>query len=135
MRFINRVVLMIFLAGALTMISVVTANAQKTRAGATTAVVVQQPLMSEYKGIHLGMTTEEVRTKLGSPALKADDQDYYAFSETETAQFAYDATHTLVTISIDYSGPGAPDYHNVVGPTVEQRADGSQYKIVRYEAK
>lgn len=135
MRLINRVVLTIFVASTLAIISVVTANAQKTRANATTAVVAQQPLISEYKGIHLGMTADQVRTKLGSPALKADDQDYFVFSETESAQFAYDAAHKVVTISVDYTGTGAPDFRTVVGPTVEERPDGSQYKIVRYEAQ
>jgi hypothetical protein len=66
------------------------------------------PLMSSRcfpstKGIRLGMTAQEVRTKLGDPKLKADDQDYYIFSDTESAQFAYDTAHKVVTISIDYT--------------------------------
>lgn len=108
---------------------------QRTRPGATPSSGAEpRPLFSEYKGIRLGMTAQEVRAKLGNPTLKGDDQDYYVFSEIETAQFAYDNTLKVVTISIDYTGEGAPDYRNVVGPSIEARDDGSLYKLVRYEA-
>jgi hypothetical protein len=109
-------------------------SGQKARTNATALTTPQQPLFSEYKGIQLGMTTDEVRAKLGHPTVKADDQDYYMFSESESAQFAYNATHKVVTISIDYTGAGAPDYRNVVGPSIDQMQDGSLYKLVRYEA-
>ena len=111
------------------------AHAQKARANPAALPAAQQPLFSEYKGIRLGMTAQEVRTKLGAPTLKADDQDYYMFSDTESAQFAYDKTLKVVTISIDYAGAGAPDYRNVVGASIDQREDGSFYKLVRYEAQ
>ena len=112
-----------------------TVSGQKARANATALSAPEQPLFSEYKGIHLGMTTNEVRAKLGSPTLKADDQDYYMFSDSESAQFAYDAAHKVVTISIDYTGAGAPDYRNVVGPSIDQMQGGALYKLVRYEAQ
>jgi outer membrane protein assembly factor BamE (lipoprotein component of BamABCDE complex) len=109
---------------------------QRTRPGTAPLTGAQpQPLFSEYKGIRLGMTAQEVRAKLGAPTLKADDQDYYLFSDTESAQFAYDKTQTVVTISIDYTGAGAPDYRNVVGPSIDEKQDGSLYKLVRYEAQ
>jgi hypothetical protein len=98
-------------------------------AGAT-----QQPLYGEYKGVRIGMTTDEARAKLGQPALKADDQDYYMFANTETVQIAYNADHKVVCISIDYmGGVGAPDYRNVVGADIKVKPDGSMYKLVRYE--
>lgn len=110
-------------------------NGQKARGTVSAAAQAQQPLFSEYKGIRLGMTNDEVRAKLGAPTYKAGDQDYYAFSETEAGQFVYDATHKLVTISVDYSGADLPDYHNIVGPSVDQMSNGSLYKLVRYEAQ
>ena len=62
------------------------------------------------------MSAEEARAKLGTPALKDSDQDYYVFSENETAQISYDTAHKVVTISVDYlGGVGAPDYKAVVG--------------------
>ena len=111
------------------------AYGQRARGTPTNLSATPQPLFSEYKGLRLGMTAQEVRAKLGDPTLKADDQDYYVFSQTEAAQFAYDKTHKVVTISIDYTGAGAPDYWNVVGASIDQNADGSLYKLVRYEAQ
>ncbi len=107
------------------------------RSGAAPLTTDQpQPLFSEYRGIRLGMTATEVRAKLGEPTLKADDQDYYYnLSPIESAQFAYDKSQKVVAISIDYSGTGAPDYRSVIGPAIDQKEDGSLYKMVRYEAQ
>ena len=72
--------------------------------------------------------------KLGTPAMKNSDQDFYVFSENETAQIVYDASQKVVTISVDYlGGIGAPDYKAVVGGELERTADGSLYRLVRYE--
>jgi len=43
----------------------------------------QQPLFAEYKGVRLGMTAQEVRTKLGEPTMKDSRVDYFVFSDTE----------------------------------------------------
>jgi hypothetical protein len=94
---------------------------------------IEQPLYTEYKGVRLDMTAAEARAKLGTPALKGSDQDYYVFSDKETAQIAYDAAGKVVTISVDYlDGVGAPDYKDVVGGELEQTANGGLYKTVRY---
>ncbi len=112
------------------------ANAQKSRASASTAEqLAQQPLYSDYKGVRLGMAAEEVRAKLGNPVLKDAELDYYVFSDNETAQIAYDANHKAKAISVDYSGGvGAPDYKTVVGASLEARPDGSAYRVIRYES-
>ena len=107
------------------------ANAQVQK---TTKAAIQQPLYGDYKGVRIGMAAEEVRAKLGKPALAADDQDYYIITKTETAQVAYDAAHKAYAISVDFiDGIGAPDYKAVVGPDVEIRPDGSMHKLVFYE--
>lgn len=96
---------------------------------------VQQPLYSEYRGVRLGMTAAEARAKLGEPAMKSDDQDFYVFSAKETAQIIY-AGQKVVTISTDYTGGiGAPDYKVVVGEGLLERPDGSLFKMVRYDSE
>lgn len=111
------------------------AQAKKGKTAFNSEETTQQPLYTEYKGVRLGMSAEEARAKLGTPALKESDQDYYMFSENETAQIVYDAAHKVVTISVDYvGGVGAPDYKAVVGGELEQTVNGSMYRAVRYES-
>jgi outer membrane protein assembly factor BamE (lipoprotein component of BamABCDE complex) len=110
------------------------AQAQKGKAVINHGAAMQQPIYAEYKGVRLSMSAEEVRAKLGTPAMKNSDQDYYVFSENETAQIVYDASQKVVTISVDYlGGIGAPDYKAVVGGELERTANGSLYRMVRYE--
>ena len=111
------------------------ANAQKRSVVSNVRVAVpQQPLYTEYRGVRIGMKAQEVRAKLGEPLQKADDADLYAFSDNELAQIAYDASHSVVTVSVDYiGGGGAPDYKSVVGSDVQMKPDGSIYKLVRYD--
>jgi hypothetical protein len=111
-----------------------TANAQtsKSRADFSNKITAEQPLYAEYKGVRLGMTDNEVRAKLGVPAMSDKELDYFVFSDTETAQVNYDATRKVRAISIDYAnGAGAPDPKTVVGADLEMR-DGSPYRMVRY---
>lgn len=112
------------------------AIAQTTRRVSTHAAVADEvaPQFSGYRGISLGMTADEVRKKLGEPKDKGDEQDFFMFGETETAQIVYDKTHKVVTISADYL-PAASDIltpKQVFGSEVEAKADGSIYKMVRY---
>src|SRR5687767_519441 len=41
------------------------------------------PPFHAYKGVSIGMTTDEVRTKLGKPTEPSDSMDYYAPSDHE----------------------------------------------------
>jgi hypothetical protein len=101
-----------------------------------TKSVAAQAIYREYRGVRLGMTIEETRTKLGDPVFKSDDQDVYVFSANETTQIVYNAKHKVTCISTDYlGGVGAPDYRTVVGTELETRANGSKYKMVRYETE
>lgn len=87
----------------------------------------------EYRGIQLGMMTDDVRKKLGDPKDKGDEQDFYVFNDTETAQIVYDKTHKVVTISADFiNASGVLSAKQVIGADVEAKADGSVYKMVRY---
>lgn len=111
------------------------AQAQKVKAAYNRDAATQQLPYTEYRGVRLGMSAEEARAKLGKPALQGSDQDFYVFSENETAQIGYDAAHKVVTTSVDYlGGIGAPDYKAVVGGELEGTANGSMYRIVRYES-
>jgi hypothetical protein len=111
------------------------AQAQKSRAAVNPApAVIQQPLYTEYKGVRLGMTAEEVRTKLGNPAFMDKELGYFVLSETETVQIGYDAAGKVKIISVDYlNGTGAPAPRAVVGAELETRENGSLYKVVYYE--
>jgi hypothetical protein len=94
----------------------------------------ENPVFKEYRGVQIGMTTEDARKKLGNPKDKGDEQDFYVFSERETAQIVYDKTHKVTILSVDFSA-GAPDVptpKSVIGADIEPKADGSMYKMIRY---
>ena len=110
-------------------------NAQTARnKGAAAAHEEETAAYKDYRGVQLGMTADEVRKKLGNPKDKSDEQDFFVFNETETAQIVYDNTHKVVTISADYLTVGAdvPTAKQVFGSDVEAKADGSVYKLVRF---
>jgi len=141
-KFKSPVVVKLFylvVCSALVLLGFATINAQgqtsKLKVSKFNAEEVQQPIYREYRGVRLGMTMEEARTKLGTAAMRSDDLDFYVFSENETAQIAYNAAHKVVTISVDYTnGVGAPDYRTVVGADILTRPDGSIYKMVEYQS-
>lgn len=118
--------------------SAVNTAAQSTRNNAHGPVTpaAQQPLYTEYRGVSVGMKTQDVRTKLGEPLQKSDEMDFYVFLEgKEMAQIAYDESHAVKAVSVDYfGGGGAPDYKLVVGPNVDIKPDGGIYKLVRYDS-
>jgi hypothetical protein len=96
---------------------------------------VQSPYR-EYRGIRLGMTAAETRAKLGEPAMKSDEQDFYVISTNETAQIVFNTAQKVITISTDYTGGvGAPDYHSVVGEGLLQKPDGSLFRMVMNDAE
>jgi len=134
--------LVFFLIGAflLVLFAAVLARGQSEASAARTVnahAQVQQPLYREYRGVRLGMTAAQVRAKLGEPALKSDEQDFYLISASETAQIAYDAAQKVITISTDYSGgAGAPDYKSVVGEgLLLERPNGSLFRMVMYDSE
>ena len=129
------VLIMFVMSTLLVLVWGANAQAQKSRAAVNAVpAVTQQPLYTEYKGVRLGMTAEEVRTKLGTPEFMDKELGYFVFSETETVQIGYDAAGKVKIISVDYlNGTGAPAPRAVVGAELETREDGSLYKVVYYE--
>ena len=96
----------------------------------------QQPRFTEYRSVRLGMTAAEARAKLGDPALKDKDQDYYMISDNETVQIAYNSAGKIVTISVDYmGGVGAPDPKTVVNGDLQLKPSGALYRMVRYDSE
>ena len=103
------------------------------RSFAQKPVADTSPQFSDFKGVHIGMPTEEVRKKLGNPRDKGDEQDFYVFNDTQAVQIFYDKAKTVNAISIDFMSGASqiPDPKNVVGE-LEIKTDGSAYKLVRY---
>lgn len=94
------------------------------------------PVWQSYRGIAIGMTADEVRTKLGAPKSEDAEGFFYVFSETENAQFLLDANKKVRTISTVFSAAhtACPLFADVFGKTEEMQAkpDGSIFKMVRY---
>ena len=93
------------------------------------------PMFSEYRGVQIGWLADDVRKKLGDPANKGDEQDYYMFGDKEMAQFQYDkATKKVIAISVDFiNGASAVlTPQQVFGSDIEAKPDGSKYKLIRY---
>jgi len=93
------------------------------------------PIFIEYRGVQIGWLADDVRKKLGDPANKGDEQDYYMFGEKEMAQFQYDkATKKVIAISVDFINGASPVLtpQQVFGSDIEAKPDGSKYKLIRY---
>ncbi len=107
-------------------------NAQRKPGGQTGAE--DPPAFHEYRGVQLGMTAADVRKKLGDPRDKTDEQDFFVFNDTETAQVVYDKTQKVVAISADFMSPNkaVPTAKDVFGAEIEAKPDGSVHKLVRF---
>jgi hypothetical protein len=107
----------------------ISAHAQNGAAGDKKA---DKPLYSEYKGVHLDMEASEVRKKLGNPTDKGEVQDFFVFSDTESAQVFY-AKGKVMAVSVNYVGEkSAPLPKVVLGTDIEAKPDGAMHKMVRY---
>lgn len=89
---------------------------------------------SEYRGVVIGSTADDLRKRLGPPKEKSDAQDFYSFSDNEIAQFYYDSGHLVTAIMITYMGNlnSAPSPKDVFGEDVPANPDGGISKMVRY---
>ena len=127
-------VVRVFLLLAITLFVSSVAAAQTTRA-TPGAGKDDGPVFQEYRGVQIGWLADDVRKKLGDPAAKGDEQDYFVFGEKERAQILYDKkTRMVTTISVDFNSdaPGVITPQQVFGIELETKADGSKHKLVRY---
>jgi outer membrane protein assembly factor BamE (lipoprotein component of BamABCDE complex) len=94
----------------------------------------REPLYKGYKGVRLGMTADEVRKALGDPASKGDTQDFYSFSDDESAQIFYGRDKKVYAVSVFYVGKGerVPTPKTVLGAEIEAQPDGSMHRKVDY---
>ena len=117
------------------------ASAAQKRESATKAPVAKPaaadedaPPYHEYKGVRIGMSADEARKILGSPTDKGDKQDFYVFSDNETAQLFYDADHKVFAVAVMYivAGNNAPTPKSVIGTDIEPSPNGTLNKRVDY---
>lgn len=121
-------------------------NSQQTqdaiaRSGERTAMkqpsekaITVAPVYRDFMGVTLGMSTDEVRAKLGKLKDKDERQDFFVFSDSKSAQILYDDQGKVTVISVDYVGKdgNAPSPEAVLGEAVQAKQDGSIYQLKRY---
>lgn len=93
-----------------------------------------KPLYREYRGIQIGMAVDEVRKKLGNPADKSDEQDFFTLGDTESAQIFYDKTKKVMAISANFlqGAQDVPTPKALFGADLTAKPDGSVYRMTRY---
>lgn len=92
------------------------------------------PLFKDYRGVQIGMNAEEVRKKLDRVKDGGPGQDFFTYSERESAQIYYDSNRKVMAISVDYFGgdSNAPSPTAVLGMDLQAKPDGSMYQLKRY---
>lgn len=97
-----------------------------------TAAALNAPVYTDLLGVTIGMEAEVVREKLGHLKDKGEHQDFFVFSDSQTAQVYYDQGK-VTAISVDYvKSHEAPSAESVVGEAVQAKPDGSIYQLTRY---
>ena len=93
-----------------------------------------RPAFNDFRGVRIGMPTDEARKKLGNPKDKSAEQDFYVFNDTQAVQVFYDKNGAVLAISIDYmnGATGIPSAREVLGTDADAKPDGSMYKLLRY---
>ena len=106
----------------------------ETNQPAQPASAVAAPVYKDFMGVTLGMSAQDIRSKLGHVKNKGERQDFFVFSESQTAQIVYDEKGQATTISVDYlsKGADAPSPESVLGEAVQAKPDGSIFQMKRY---
>jgi len=119
-------------AAAVLILASPAAEAQRSK-GSIETPDENQPTANQFRGVKIGMATDEARKKLGSPREKSPEQDFYLFNDNEAVQIYYEKG-AVSAITIDYmNGANAiPSAKDVLGAEAETKADGSIHKVVRY---
>ncbi len=132
--FPNRVGNLLFMAAVLCAFVVTASSTVQAQRSKGLGDGESSPLFSEFKGVHLGMSADEARKKLGSPRDKGDEIDIYQFNDNQGAQVYYDKSKNVMAISIDFASgaAGVPSPKDIVGGEPDSRPDGSAFKMVRY---
>lgn len=107
------------------------ASSQTQRASAAQE---ETPVLQEFRGVRIGMDAADVRKKLGNPADKGEEQDFFVFNDNETAQIVYDKARKVSAASFDFlnGAKDVPTPITVFGVEIEAKPDGSVYRMVRY---
>src|SRR6185503_9754267 len=90
-------------AGIVLLLAGSTAAAQRSK-GSVETPAENQPGFTQFRGVKIGMATEEARKKLGSPKEKSPEQDLFVFNDTEAVNVYYDKGGAVSAITIDYLG-------------------------------
>lgn len=67
----------------------------------TNEAAANVPIFKDYRGVQIGMSAEEVRAKLDKLKDGGPAQDFFVFSERESAQIHYDKDRKVTAISVD----------------------------------
>lgn len=131
-------VMVLTLAASIANAQTTSAPAQKEVAkvttGSSTTSPANVPVFKNYRGVAIGMAADEVRSKLKNLKDGGAGQDFFVFSEHESAQIYYDDKKKVRAISIDYLGndSNAPSPDSVLGIALQPKPDGSMYQLNRY---
>ena len=92
------------------------------------------PVFKDYRGVQIGMSADEVRKKLDRLKDGGLGQDFFVYSERESAQIYYDKERKVIAVSVDYFGgeANAPSASAVLGEELQAKPDGSMYQLKRY---
>ena len=96
---------------------------------------ILKPVLTDYKGIKIGTTADEVREKLGKA--KIDDKDGFFYdSDDEMIQIRLDADKKVRFMAVTFTdkNENTPKYADVFGADapISAKPDGSIYSLVRY---